>query len=112
RLQKIIAVDLADVGDAFGDRLAHRLVQVGIETDGDEMRGVFSARIGERFPFVKNELENAAVGRLDRADRHFAIALRGVRVTGIEKATLLEDRQVERGAGAQFLEVEIATKIS
>ena len=47
---------------------------------------------------------------LDAVDAHLAIALGGVAVAATEECAVIEDGQIEPGAGAKFAHVEIAAE--
>ena len=65
---------------------------------------------GERLLLVQVEAQRHVQRALDAVDADLAIALRGVPVAATEQRAVIEDRQVERGAGAELAHIEIAAE--
>ena len=107
-----MSIPLVAQGVGLTDGHLHRLVEIWIEAERHVMRRVLGAWCGQLHALVNDEFHDHGVCGLDGTDSHLAIALSGVRIAGEEQAAGMVDRQEERGAGDEFLAIEIAAKCS
>ena len=101
--------------DRAPDRVPQCLVEIFIEPDRDPVRVGFA----ERRPHQANRAAGGVVGQhgepnigaqrtLERGQAHFAVALREVRVPGVEVGAFDLHRQVQRRTGDERGDVEVA----
>ena len=101
--------------DRVPDALLHRDVEVLVEPGRDEVVGGLGER-GDDLAELRHRLgrghdvepDGRAQRRLERGQRDLAVALREVRVAGVEEGVLHLHREVQRGARGQQRDVEVA----
>ena len=112
---RVHAVARDEQADRVPDALLHRDVEVFVEPGRDEVvdglgdRGDDVAELRDRVGSRHDvEPDGRAQRGLERRERDLAVALREVRVAGVEEGVLDLHRQVERGARGQQRDVEVA----
>ena len=96
--------------DRGGDRLAKGAVEIEIDPHQDVVRRILGPGSVDRPVLVQDETEVAGERLLDGGAAHLAVTLHGVRIADVEAGAGVEDRQVERRAGGQVLDVEVAAE--
>ena len=86
---------------------ARRLGQIDVRAHADEVRAGFGARPGQRHALADGELHLAAERGLESGLVDLAIALRGMSVANLEQGARHVHGNPQRGAGDQFLVIEI-----
>ncbi len=87
--------------DHVVDGHLHGVVEIGIEAEGDVVRGRLGAlRDRQGLALVQDELK-IAVFAVSMAVPLIAVALGRVRVAGVEERTLVEYRHIERRASGE-----------
>ena len=88
--------------------LAGGFVQVLVHAQRDVVGRRFGPWSAESHVGAQVKVEGAAQRGLDGRRADLAVALGGVTVAGRKKRAVVEHRQIERRAGDQLLEVQVA----
>ena len=109
----------AEVVDSVADGLPHRLVEVGVEANGDPVVGGFGEGAGDRLlrriagcaGFEHGEADGGAQGALDGGEGDFAVSLSEVGIGDEELCSLHLHGKVKGCAGDEVMDVEIAAVV-
>ena len=98
--------------DHLVQRPTRGIVEISIETEGDEVRRGFCAREAPAQILAHVKLEGAGERRLYGRAVHFTVALGGVPVAGREQRAFVPYGQVDRAAGGELLAIDVATEFA
>jgi hypothetical protein len=94
----------------FAHRLPSGIIEILVEANRNEMRGTFREWPFDFHILADGKTKSARNACLESGDADFSVALNAVSVACEEQGAFVKNRQVERGAGTQFLVVHVASE--